>query len=214
MSSSAIRDSSSTSKGPSRFYTLSLISYATEEEIWGLLQHAKHWCYAFHDKDVKEDGTPKEPHWHIVCTFAREKSCAWARKQIASATGQNTLAQPIQHDLADTVEYLWHQNDSDKFQYSRDIVKWDDVTYWAHRLGESESTPNPNDEFMDDLLAVNGFSVELMARRYGRDFIKNVRAYMEFRRLVFAERSGACADRIVHENCYDKGERAHYESLR
>ena len=33
--------------------------------------HIKEWAYILHDKDIKEDGTPKEPHWHIELRLTR-----------------------------------------------------------------------------------------------------------------------------------------------
>ena len=31
----------------------------------------KHWAYIIHDKDVREDGSPKEPHIHLYLNFGK-----------------------------------------------------------------------------------------------------------------------------------------------
>ena len=58
----------------SRFYSFSIVSYASLSEIQNLLQACRHYVYILHDKDVNEDGSLRSPHFHILCTFVQNKS--------------------------------------------------------------------------------------------------------------------------------------------
>ena len=46
----------------------SLITYHAKEIVDGILSYRpiRAAAYIFHDKDIKEDGTAKEPHIHIL----------------------------------------------------------------------------------------------------------------------------------------------------
>lgn len=160
-----------------RRYSHSLVTYATEEEFAPILELAKHYAYIKHDKDVNEDGTPKETHYHILITFEREKSLAWIRKHIAS--DQNTLSQPIK-SIGEAFEYLWHKNDKSKAQYEKAEVITDSYKYWERYSEEDVETDDKNEMFVNDLMAED-YSPIKMAKKYGRDFIRYFKQYNDFR---------------------------------
>lgn len=162
-----------------RRYSHSLVTYASEEEFSDLLKLAKHYAYICHDRDINEDGTPKERHYHILITFEREKSLQWIRKHIAS--DQNTLSQPI-NDLGSAYEYLWHKNDSKKAQYDQGEVITDSHEYWKRYTSEEITGEDKNEMFVNDLMAEDYKPLE-MAKKYGRDFIRYFKQYNEFREL-------------------------------
>lgn len=163
-----------------RHYTHSIVSYATEAELKPLLEKARAWAYILHDKD---DG--KAPHFHAVVTFATEKSFKWVREQVKSE--QNTFTEAIKGELSDVIDYFTHKGITEKYHYNDDDIKYHNRDYWKRRLNNGDDEENKNELFLDDLLSAN-YSAEGMARKYGRDFIKNFKSYNTFREVVFEER--------------------------
>ena len=78
----------------SRFYSFSIVSYASLSEIQNLLQACRHYVYILHDKDVNEDGSLRSPHFHILCTFVQNKSFNSVASLVVSS--QNTFVQQLQ----------------------------------------------------------------------------------------------------------------------
>ena len=166
-----------------RYYSFSIVSYASVNEILPLVSGCRHYVYILHDKDVNEDGSPRSPHFHILCTFAQNKSFNAVASLVES--NQNTFVQQLQ-DVGGAFSYLTHQNNPEKYQYnSYDLVS-DDIDYWIDRIPDYEEKKNKNDEFVDDLLS-DDFDVVSMARKYGRDFIKNISKYENFRFRVLKD---------------------------
>ena len=71
----------------------------------------------YHDKDVLEDGSPKEPHWHILAYFANAVSRKGACAAIDEICVGNVLGEPVK-DVHGAYEYLVHKNNPEKAQYS------------------------------------------------------------------------------------------------
>lgn len=165
-----------------RYYTHVIVSYATEEEVvTGLLSKAKHWAYIVHDKD----GTDK--HVHAIVTFEQQKSFNWVRKQVISANGQNTFTEFVKGDVEDVLTYFTHKKETTKHKYSENEIVYSDEEYWRKRSKQDGREEDKNEAFVNDLLSED-YSVEKMARKYGRDFIKNFRAYGDAREYMLAER--------------------------
>lgn len=81
-------------------------------------QHCKAWISPYHKDDVRADGTPKKPHWHVVLAFAGKKSLA----QIQAISDQLSKTRVLWDecavgDLRGMVRYLVHFDDADKAQY-------------------------------------------------------------------------------------------------
>lgn len=161
----------------SRFYSFSIVSYADLSELSPLLSSCRHYVYILHDKDVNEDGSSRSPHFHILCTFVQNKSFNSVASLVVSS--QNTFVQQLQ-DVGGAFSYLTHQNSPEKFQYNSNELISDNLDYWLDKIPEYENKTSKNDEFVDDLLSDN-FDVVAMARKYGRDFIKNISKYENFR---------------------------------
>lgn len=168
-----------------RFYTHCVVSYASLDELKPLLEQCKHYAFICHDK-VEEDNSPGI-HYHILCTFAREKSFAWVRKQVVSE--QNTFTKLVEDSVDAVLCYFTHEKEPHKGQYDKSKIVFDDEEYWRKRCKDGESEENKNDVFIDDLCSDN-FSVERMGRLYGRDFLKNIKSYMFAREIILAERKG------------------------
>jgi hypothetical protein len=169
-------------KETKRYYTHCIVSYASLEEVQPLLEQAKHYAYVLHDKVVEDSSNGV--HYHIIATFEREKSFAWVRKQVHS--DQNTFTEPLKGDVEDMLEYFTHKNEPEKGQYHDSIV-YDDYEYWKRRARTGDKEENKNDTFVDDLIS-SDFSIERMSRKYGRDFIKNYKSYLDARNAILFER--------------------------
>ncbi len=155
-----------------RYYSFRIITYAKEEEFQKLLKYGTKWEYIFHDSDVKEDGTLKEPHWHINIVLREWKTVEAVCKLIEG--NQNSLAIPM-NDKRDAHEYLTHKNDPDKFQYDENLIKSSEKKLWE----DKESKTDENENFMA-ILESRTISLREKAIRLGRDYIKNYFKYESF----------------------------------
>lgn len=166
-----------------RGYSFKCISYLSKDELIRKLScdAVSHWAIGYHDKDVNEEGKPKEPHYHIVVIFKKNKSIDACRDYFQRDTEQNTLAK-FSEDKVHDFRYLRHLDDKDKYQYGEDAVTTDGTKYWSRLDIETSGTPSI-DEFVDDLLSSN-LDLEQMARKYGKDYMKNFDKYNDFRSKV------------------------------
>lgn len=73
-----------------------------------------------HDKDINETTDEiKKAHWHIIISFVNKKSF----KQVSKIS--EMLNSPIPQkvgSLQGAVQYLWHRNNPEKFQYNKSEV--------------------------------------------------------------------------------------------
>ena len=170
-----------------RFYSFKCISYANEEHIRNVLSRGdiSHWARILHDKDIKDNGEWKEKHNHIIVVFKANKSIQRVRDIFQDGTDQNTLVKVVE-DIKHDFDYLTHKNDQDKYQYSIEDVKTDNGDYWKKVTNEEQIQRTSNEEFIEDLMS-DEMSYKGMAIKYGRDFIKNRKAYMQYRVLLRAE---------------------------
>lgn len=171
-----------------RHYSWSAIFYGSEEELHKGLKKTRHWAYAYHDQDTKLDENgdlvTKEPHFHVILTFEREQSFQQVRTIFES--DQNCLAQPVKNIIG-CYRYLLHEDDTNKFQYAKDKRITDNNQYWTKRCKETIELYQKTDSFFEDLTATEGFSIRAMGRKYGRDFMKNMEAYLKYRRACQQE---------------------------
>lgn len=191
-----------------RYYTHSIVSYASEEEIQRLLDLAKAWAYIKHDKDEELSGKLRDTHFHIVATFTQPKSFKWVRNQVVST--QNTFSEAIKGEISDVLDYFTHKGIAEKYHYDENDIVYSDRDYWKRRVNNGEDEESKNEAFMDDLLASN-FSAEAMGRKYGRDFIKNYRSYKDFREMVLCEREHN--ERQALKSQLEEGEKCKYFKL-
>lgn len=79
------------------------------------------YCLAIHDCDTKEDGTPKDAHFHVVLTFGKSTKTA---KSIGDAIG--VAPQYVERIKSTTLKaqvYICHANAPEKFQYNPEIIR-------------------------------------------------------------------------------------------
>lgn len=174
-----------------RAYTFSMVSYARRSEIEPLLQKAKHWAIISHENDVNTNGA----HFHILVTFAQQKSFTQVCSYVESE--QNTFAQEIQGTIGDVLTYWTHKNCPEKTQHDKSEIQFDDERYWGRY--DEEVQDDANEALINDLIAQT--SQHEMARRYGRDYMKNFAKYQQFGNILRNEKirqlekdlSGTCA---------------------
>lgn len=80
----------------------------------------KKWAWILHDKDQKSDGTQKDPHIHLMCSWEKKTT---KDSVIANKFGcRRNQIEGIKGTWADAVDYLTHHNAPDKYQYDASEV--------------------------------------------------------------------------------------------
>lgn len=172
-----------------------LRTYHNPLDIIPRLNGLKEYAFIRHDKDTTQDGKLVEPHYHVVLCFANQhtvNSICNTIEKVAdiSQTDYNFHLIPttvIPGGVAEAYDYLTHSRDSEKFQYSHDLVTESSSIYFQERKADSNnvaSREEANESFLIDLIALPPIA---MAKRYGKDYIKNFRSYDGFRGLIFGE---------------------------
>lgn len=84
----------------------------------------KSWAYIVHNKDTNEDGTPKEPHVHIVMELVESRQYSTVGgyvgvpAQYVCAIRQKVKAgKRMMSDIGGALAYLTHRNAPDRYQY-------------------------------------------------------------------------------------------------
>lgn len=185
---------------------VSLITYARAVDVQRILaEKSELLTYAFwiqHDKDEAE------PHIHIVVGLVNSRKpnevSNWFKKCVNDeGVVQNTLAEPV-ISCEDIVEYFTHTDENSiqkgKHQYTEEDIRVSIGTLEAFREEKSdfqryseaktkkEAKEDECEQILDDI--ISGTSARTMARRYGRDFMKNHKAYREYAAMVILEEGG------------------------
>lgn len=155
----------------------SLVTYASVVEFSPLLAQCEHYAYIYHDKDGVE------PHYHLLCVFKNPRALKGLQDTIKS--DQNTLGEPVKSSLEEMYKYLTHERETDKVLYPKESIVCDSVGFWESLTAEEGSI---TDSMIDDIL--QGLPLRLLARRYGRDYMRNYKAYILFAHLVDAQEHG------------------------
>lgn len=183
---------------------LSISTYAQEEQILKIFESKQTqilgFAYIFHDKDVSE------PHRHVVVVLKRSRKqqevLNWFKK-CTDDKGErcNTRLQPIAC-MRGLEEYLTHSDDDSikagKHQYNEQDIKvlkddelFDYVTDYdkaQEREKVKEEKADEVESLIDDI--ISGVPLREMARRYGRDYMKNATAYRRYASDVVLEETG------------------------
>lgn len=141
------------------------------------------YAYAYHDKDVKEDGTLKEPHYHLVIVTYTTCTCSAVRRWFSGFQDDKgldiTTTSQICSDVFQMYDYLTHNTfeckQLGKYQYSKDIVKSNDFDYFK---GDERSSYD-NITLACEML-LHGDSVHDVAKIFGRDFILHYNAIKNY----------------------------------
>lgn len=183
---------------------ISLTTYAQEKDISRILEEkSEQLDYAFyihHDKDNNE------PHYHIVIGLKTDRTIkdivGWFKKCI-DLTGNtvNTFGESV-ISCEGITEYLTHSGTGQegKHQYIDTDIKAPkgslddfrklkterDISLLAKAKKEEKAVEC--ESLIDDIII--GKPLREMAKKYGRDFMKNRKQYCEFASLVVLEEEG------------------------
>lgn len=184
-----------------------VVLYITEFDLFEILirntERISHYAYIVHDKDVwdeesvkelqsrPEDERPetipvvgdfKKQHIHLIVDFFNAHTFSAVKKIFTTENDKPRVREILSRQGA--FEYLVHKNNPDKFQYSYDLIKSDDIKYYEKFCKEGFSTDKDNisEQIVADIL--NNIPPRLLVKRYKRDFILNMQRYYD------------CADKI------------------
>ena len=164
---------------PTRARKFSCITYLSELQLKICLQshcnQIRTYAYAYHDKDVKEDGTLKEPHIHLIlvtyntCTVSAVRR--WFSGYVDNRGNDITTTGQICSDVFTMYDYLTHNTKEakieGKYQYDNSIIKTNDKSGYFRASEESEYD---NITLATEML-LKGYSVRELGKIFGRDFI-------------------------------------------
>lgn len=167
----------------SRSRRFSCITYLTELQLKAcILRHInqiRYYAYAYHDKDVREDGTLKIPHFHIILVTYNTCTLSAIRRWFSGYTdinGDINTTSQICSDVYTMYDYLTHTTkeaiDSGKFVYDKSIVKTNDTDGFFRANEESEY--DSITLALENL--IKGTDIHTLCKRYGRDFILHYNA--------------------------------------
>lgn len=142
-----------------------------------LLKHDRQiraYAYIEHNKDINEDGTPKERHIHLLLRTVNAKDVDTVRNWFKGYTDINgmpinTLGQEM-HDIGSSFDYLTHSTEQareeGKHQYDKSEIVSNDLKYFE------DSTINDEDNISLAVMELcDGVPLKEVALKYGRDFI-------------------------------------------
>lgn len=161
----------------SRSRKFSCITYLKEDMLkLCLLMHEKQircYAYAFHDKDRKEDGTLKEPHFHLILITHTTCTLSAIRKWFSGyvdSNGDITTTAQVCSDVFEMFDYLTHSTKeaiaSGKYQYDKSIVQTNDKEFFSAGLRSQYDSVTLACEML-----LNGSNVREVGQIFGRDFI-------------------------------------------
>lgn len=164
-------------------------TYAPLEALRDVISTLDAYALIVHDRDTKPDGTPKEAHIHLLAY--RKKG---HRITLYKGLPGNTFVDvPKNKRLA--YEYLLHKNHPDKHQYSeKDILAENPGYFYDVPLSPDEAKQEANENFLEDL---ENLTRRELAIKYGRDYIKNFRAYEDFLHTLRRDDVDSDLDRLT-----------------
>lgn len=146
----------------------------------------------YHDKDLKEDGSPKLPHCHVYIKFKDKKSIKQVREMFAcedeDGNAVSTLSQLVINDTL-ALQYLVHKNDQNKVQYdTSDVVtynlEYDD--YYSIDVAKCVKTEDNAATIVNEMLA--GRSIMDLVHMFGKDFVYHINQYKTVVSMIKEER--------------------------
>ncbi|MBQ4259778.1 MAG: hypothetical protein IJB84_05910 [Lachnospiraceae bacterium] len=91
----------------------------THVNALNIIKKSYDYAFALHDKDIQDNGEPKKPHWHVVLRF---EQAHWS-SAICNDLGISENYIEKSRSFVNSLLYLIHYNDPDKYQYSTDVVQ-------------------------------------------------------------------------------------------
>lgn len=98
------------------------------EKAWSIFHDfgaLQYYLSPLHDSDFHDDGTPKEPHYHLMIRFGH--SISLKRFHDISSIAGTKKGMNID-SVFDMYQYLCHKNNPEKAQYDENRILTNDVT--------------------------------------------------------------------------------------
>ena len=177
-----------------RFYSVFIRTYSPREEVEAFVNSIDfdEYAFIFHDKDLKENGELKEPHFHIL-VYRKD---GFRLTNAVNCFSQNTLVQPAR-SRCKSYDYLTHKNNPDKAQYSPTAIseyhRCEKNTF-VHTTAEIRESQFA--QMMVDLRQLTRYE---LACKYGRDYMLNCDRYHRFMEKVEFDEDVAYVDKTVRD---------------
>lgn len=129
------------------------------------------YAYILHDRDVKDDGTLKEPHFHFLFVLRRSRRLSDIQSCMKKTLQGTIMLQPC-HSVSGSYGYLTHENEDNKVTYDEScIVSSADKSYWISDITSIERDKSCDTIMCAYLDLLNSMPLTDCAKKYGRDFI-------------------------------------------
>ena len=129
------------------------------------------YAYILHDRDVKEDGTLKDPHYHFLFVLRRSRRLSDIQSCMKKTLQGNVFLQPCR-SVSGSYGYLTHENEDSKVHYDESsIVSSADNSYWKADPSSNDSGKSCDIILFAYLDLLKSMPLLDCAKKYGRDFI-------------------------------------------
>lgn len=112
-----------TNNGKSRYWTFEVYEESAPHNWVEIIKSTfLPAAYIFHDRDIKEDGSLKKPHYHVFIQYGNTTTY----KNIYELFGSIAANGHIERVISPTgaYQYLTHKNRPEKTQYADDEIVW------------------------------------------------------------------------------------------
>lgn len=150
-------------------YCLNCIATHNDFYYWGIV----------HDNDVNENGELKTPHIHLVLKSPVRKRKQTIINYLSNIldVNANTISVDFSHDLLNSITYLTHLNNSDKYQYDRLDIKTNDWTTLDNAY--SDIRKGLTIEYLVDLCQSSDYNAIQVFLSLGLDYSSKYRNLIE-----------------------------------
>ena len=111
------------------------------------------YIYAYHDLDINPDGSPKEPHYHVMICFDGPVTYNTIKEYASRVGAKNDIVYPV-GSVRGMVRYYCHKDNPEKHQYSEDILQcrngFDPKDYFALTVSQIKAFKRKVIEFIID----------------------------------------------------------------
>lgn len=111
------------------------------------------YIYAYHDKDINPDGSPKEAHYHVMLCFDGPITYTNIKNYSDRVGAKNGVVYPV-GSVRGMVRYFCHKDNPEKYQYSEDILQcrngFDPKDYFALTVSQIKAFKRKIIEFIID----------------------------------------------------------------
>lgn len=136
------------------------------------ISEIKDYFIILHDKDLKEDGTPKTKHWHLVITTLSRTSVFNMLNTLDKLEmPRDCITIEGARNLTNCIQYLIHKNQEEKFKYNTDLIETNNKQLLLSELAKKQLTKEEIIKALEDC-----YTMEDFIKNTNLDTAKNYRA--------------------------------------